>query len=387
MALLAAAADCAPSGDVPDVDRSAGRDRDAGRRGRRARPARLRLPARHTHRRQGKGGKSRALPLHPTATSAVRQYLDRPDRPVVRNTAALVSTAGTRLLLCNVQRRLRGGERPQPVADGADPPARLVGYDHRAVAHLLAQQRVERCRVAGNPMQQVRQTARGDVQAERVAQQVGDLRQRRAHHRVQLDHQRGDAGTELRAGRAQGVGSLQRVPALHAPLTLRAVADLDIEAAHERTHRGQVFLILLFHARHGNGAAAIRTRRRDRGRKRLVGMCRTGAASLPTVPRTGLPAGTPATTLRPVLRKQRRLPAPCLARRRQLLLQPLVLPLQAVDFALQAVDLPLLARVLAFLFLCRRARAASTPRGAVRARRANLDSAHRRFHRCSACVR
>ena len=58
--------------------------------------------------RQGKGGKSRALPLHPTATSAVRQYLDRPDRPVVRNTAALlVSTAGTRLLLCNVQQTFR----------------------------------------------------------------------------------------------------------------------------------------------------------------------------------------------------------------------------------------------------------------------------------------
>ena len=35
--------------------------------------------------RQGKFGKSRALPLHPTATTAVRQYLQRSDRPVTRH--------------------------------------------------------------------------------------------------------------------------------------------------------------------------------------------------------------------------------------------------------------------------------------------------------------
>ena len=54
--------------------------------------------------RQGKLGKSRALPLHPTATTAVQQYLHRADRPAPRHTAALfVSTAGTRLLKRNVQ--------------------------------------------------------------------------------------------------------------------------------------------------------------------------------------------------------------------------------------------------------------------------------------------
>ena len=39
--------------------------------------------------RQGKLGKSCALPLHPTATTAVQQYLDRVDRPAPRHTAAL----------------------------------------------------------------------------------------------------------------------------------------------------------------------------------------------------------------------------------------------------------------------------------------------------------
>ena len=61
------------------------------------------------------------------------------------------------------------------------------------------------------------------------------------HLGVQLDHQRDDPGTELHARRAQRVGGLQVVAALHPSLTLRAVADLDVEAPHDRTHRGQFF--------------------------------------------------------------------------------------------------------------------------------------------------
>ena len=55
--------------------------------------------------RRGKFGKSRELPLHPSATDAVTQYLQRADRPTApQQTAALfVSSAGTRLLYCNVQ--------------------------------------------------------------------------------------------------------------------------------------------------------------------------------------------------------------------------------------------------------------------------------------------
>ena len=57
--------------------------------------------------RQGKGGKSRALPLHATATIAVRQYLHRVDRPAAHTAALLVSSAGTRLLKSVVQRTFR----------------------------------------------------------------------------------------------------------------------------------------------------------------------------------------------------------------------------------------------------------------------------------------
>jgi len=56
--------------------------------------------------RNGKFGKSRELPLHPSTVTALGAYLSRDDRPRPRppNTTALfVSTAGTRLLYTNVQ--------------------------------------------------------------------------------------------------------------------------------------------------------------------------------------------------------------------------------------------------------------------------------------------
>jgi integrase len=70
--------------------------------------------------REGKFGKSRELPLHSSAVDALRHYLRRRDRPrAAPNTPALlVSTAGARLLYCNVQctfRRLvcRAGLEPR----------------------------------------------------------------------------------------------------------------------------------------------------------------------------------------------------------------------------------------------------------------------------------
>lgn len=53
--------------------------------------------------RQGKGGVTRQLPLHPSTTAAVRGYLQRADRQsTARTTALLISPAGTRLLYCNI---------------------------------------------------------------------------------------------------------------------------------------------------------------------------------------------------------------------------------------------------------------------------------------------
>jgi len=59
--------------------------------------------------RRAKFGKSRERPLHTSAVTAVDQSLHREDRPrpAARTSALLVSTAGTRLLICTVQQTFR----------------------------------------------------------------------------------------------------------------------------------------------------------------------------------------------------------------------------------------------------------------------------------------
>ena len=133
--------------------------------------------------------------------------------------------------------------------------------------------------------------------------------------------------------------------ALDPPPTLRAVADLDVEAAHQRAHRGEVFLILRRCAGHFDRAAAVRTPRRRRRRQGLVDMRRARPASLPAIARTRAPAGTTAATLRPLLGERCGLPASRPALGRQLLFQVLVLVLQPLDPALQAAVLTVYAFV------------------------------------------
>ena len=154
-------------------------------------------------------------------------------------------------------------------------------------------------------MQQAGEAARRDLHAEPGPQQANDLCQRHAHLGVQLDDERGQPGTELHRGRAECVGGLEAVSALHAPPTLRAAADLDVEAAHDGAHLGEFFLILRGHAGHFDGPAAVGTRPRRRRRMGLVNPRRAAAASLPPVPCTGPAAWAPAAPLRLVRAKSR----------------------------------------------------------------------------------
>ena len=208
---------------------------------------------------------------------------------------------------------------------------------------LLAQLLVGRPRVAGRTMQQMLEAPRRHLQAEAGLQQVGDLGQRHAGVRMQLDDQVDHTGAELYAGRPQRVGGLQGVAALDPPPTLRAVADLDVEAAHQRAHRGKVFLILRRRAGHFDRAAAVRTGGRRRCRQGLVDVRRARAASLLAIARAGAAAGTTAGTLRPLLGEGCGLPASRAALGCQLLFQVLVLALQPLDLTLQAAVLTVYA--------------------------------------------
>ena len=249
-----------------------------------------------------------------------------------------------------VDGRLRRGECPQPVAHGVHTPAGLIRCDHRTVADLLAQRRVGRRRRGGRAVQQMDQTARRHRQSELRPQNAGDLLQRHAQLGVQLDDQRGDVRTQLRAGRAQRIGGLQRVATLHPPPTLRAAAHLDLEVPHDRLDRRQVLLVLRRHAGHLDLAAAVRTRRRNRRRMRLVNPCRPPPAAMRAVIGAGPPARTPAASLRPVLGEGGRLPLAGAPGRGELLLQVFtvtlpVIPLLDQAFATTLPLIPLTSRL------------------------------------------
>ena len=251
-----------------------------------------------------------------------------------------------------VDRRLRGGEHPQPAAECVHPPARLIRRDHRTAADLLAQRRIRGRRRVGGAVQQSDQAALGHVQSELGPQNADDLLQRHAQLGVQLDDQRGDVRTQLGGSRAQRVGGLQGVPALHAPLALRAVAHLDVEAPHEGMHRRQVFLVLRRHTVQRDRAAAVRTARRGRRHVCLVSLRRLPAAPLPSVLRPGSPPGTPAASLRPVLGEGSRLSAAGAPRRLELLLQMLATALPVIPIldqlrlvSFEAFDAPHVPRV------------------------------------------
>lgn len=91
--------------------------------------------------RDGKFGKSRELPLHPSVTDAVGAYLRRADRPPAASgtRALLLSTAGTRPLYCNVHwtwQRLAAQAGLTPNTDGHQP--RIHDLRHSfAVSTLL----------------------------------------------------------------------------------------------------------------------------------------------------------------------------------------------------------------------------------------------------------
>ena len=154
-------------------------------------------------------------------------------------------------------------------------------------------------------------------------------------------NQRDDFGTELHAGRSQRVGGLQPVAALDATPTLRAVADLDVEAPHDGAHHREIFLILRRHPGQLDGAAAVRTRGSHRRSAGLVNLRRTRAARLPAVVRTCAPAGSSAATLGPVLGEGSRLPESCPPRRVELLLEVFTAALPPIPVTLPPIPVAL----------------------------------------------
>ena len=264
--------------------------------------------------------------------------------------------------------RIHGGlrcrERPQPVQHGTDAPAGFIRTDDGTPPDLSAESRVRGRRYPGRAMQDLSKSSRRDRQPEPVLQQCCDLLQRHAHVFVQQDRKRHGARTELYACRAQGVGGLQRVPALHAVPACDAAPDLNVEPPHDWLDDGQVFLVLGRDASGLNRPTTARARHGKRRGIRLIHPRRNRSPAATSIGGTCPPARSPAATLRAVLRKRGGLSKARAPRRVALLLETLASSLPSIAIACragqlltQAGNLILVALDQLVAFVARRSRA------------------------------
>ena len=264
--------------------------------------------------------------------------------------------------------RIHGGlgcrERPQPVQHGTDAPAGFIGTDDGTPPDLSAEGRIRGPRHPRRAMQDLGESSRRHGQPEPVVQQGRDLVQRHAHVFVQQDRERHGARTELHAGRAQGVGGLQRVPTLHAVPAGDTAPDLDVEPPHDGLDDRQVFLVLGRDASDLNRPTTARARR---GKRRGIGLIHPRWNRSPPSASIGgacPPTRAPAVTLRAILRKRGGLSKARPPRRVELVLEPLASSLPPIAIAVragqlvtQARDLLLVALDQLVAFVARRSRA------------------------------
>src|SRR6516225_6092671 len=105
--------------------------------------------------------------------------------------------------------------------------------------------------------------AAGEVDAEEAVQAARDLAVGESALLVQLDDGRLSVGTQLGSGGPQGIGGLQRVPALEALLAVAAAADMDVELAPDRAAR-DLDLVLVGDVGFLDGPAAVGAGERQR---------------------------------------------------------------------------------------------------------------------------
>ncbi|HLW63936.1 MAG TPA: hypothetical protein VKS79_01370 [Gemmataceae bacterium] len=106
--------------------------------------------------------------------------------------------------------------------------------------------------------------AAAQVDAEEVVQHLREFAVRQAGLLVESDHGRLDIGSELTGGSPEGIGSLQRMPALHTTVAAPAATDVEIELALNRL-AWNLDLELLLNVGFVDGTAAIGTGIGQRG--------------------------------------------------------------------------------------------------------------------------
>ena len=249
-----------------------------------------------------------------------------------------------------IDRRVGGGERPEPVERTRHSPPSLIGADDRTGADLRTQHVVGRGRARRRPSADMDQRAACHAEAEPIAEQRHDVRERQAHPLVQDDDERHGLGAELDGRRAERVRGLEGMPALHAPATRHTRADVHATLAHDGTDDGQIFLVLRGDVRPVDGAPTAGTRDGQRGLMRVINVRRDRARAVAPVGRSRAAARWTAGPLSMRLRERRGLSESGPARGGELMLelfvptlQPIALTLGAPQRVAQPGDLLLLA--------------------------------------------
>ena len=242
---------------------------------------------------------------------------------------------------------VRRGERPQPVQLAADFPPGLIRGDYVAVPDLGAQRLVGGAGAIGGAVQGMDEPAGGDVQTKAVAKQGADFGQGQPELRMQHGGERHRLRPELRRGRAQGIGRLQAMSALHATPARAATANLDGERAHDRTHDGKIFLILLGDAEAAQRSLTLRAGRRQVGVIAFVNMRGDGAMGFAPIRSARPPAGTSWRSRRGAARERGRLAIHLAPRVIELIFEVLDLLAQRVAFVAVAIPVSVRSLVLA----------------------------------------
>src|SRR5262249_54520980 len=190
----------------------------------------------------------------------------------------------------DVSRRLRADQRVQPGGQAAYPPARLIGHDPFRLAHGLADGLVDGLTTAARPQDGVDAAAAAEVDAEQAVQAADHLAVGEPALLVELHDGRLGVRAQLGGGGPQGVGGLQRGPALEALVAAAAAADMDVDLAMDGAAR-DLDLVLVRDVDLLDGPTAARA---DIGQRRLVDFVDVGRwlpMGLGAVIRAGLAAG------------------------------------------------------------------------------------------------
>jgi len=113
-------------------------------------------------------------------------------------------------------------------------------------------------------MDRVDQPTSGHGEAEAIAEQMHDATEGEPALFIQDHRERHGLRAQLHGRGAQRIRGLQRVPALHAAVTLAALTDGDAKLVHDRALHRQIFLVLRDDAAAPDRSATVGTLRRQR---------------------------------------------------------------------------------------------------------------------------